>query len=147
MRLHVLKMSLEEQLSEVEKKINRQVEPYDGVLDTYRWFLWQDTPFRQGASEGSVAGLVSKSALLVDDYWGLFLFVSFLVYGATLSDGGVVFGVVAVPISVSITSGSVLAVVDSARLGGFAIWTAAGSGAVDGGFCKFCGCVAGRSGI
>ncbi|GKF28395.1 hypothetical protein Tco_0094737, partial [Tanacetum coccineum] len=87
-------------------------------------------------SEGSAAGSVSKSALLVDDYWGGFLFVSFLVYCATLSDGGVVFGVVAVPISVSITSGSLLAIVDNARLGIWmrgSCWTGVGGARNDSG--------------
>ncbi|GKE67862.1 hypothetical protein Tco_1522023, partial [Tanacetum coccineum] len=69
------------------------------------------------AKEGSTVGLLVKSALLVDDCGGCFLFVYLLVSGATSLARGIVFGVVGDAVYASITSGSLLAVVDLMALG------------------------------
>ncbi|GKA02220.1 hypothetical protein Tco_0674885 [Tanacetum coccineum] len=73
-----------------------------------------------------------KSVLLADDCGGFFLFVSFFVSTRCWLLGGVGVG-----ISVSITSGSLLAVVDRAGLIGSAVWIGTGSGAVGGRFVGF----------
>nr|GEU37604.1 hypothetical protein [Tanacetum cinerariifolium] len=96
-------------------------------------------------SEASAFGGPVKSALFTDDCGGSFLFVSFLVFGANSLAGGVVFGVVGACRSVSITSGSLLDVVDSAGLAGFVVWMCICSGAIGGRFWAFSGCTCGKA--
>ncbi|GKG47261.1 hypothetical protein Tco_0504458, partial [Tanacetum coccineum] len=77
---------------------------------------------------------------LADGCGGSFLLVSFLASGANSLGRGVVFGVVGAAISVSVTSGSLLAVVESAGLVGFAGWKGICSGGMDNKFWTSSGC-------
>nr|GEW57825.1 hypothetical protein [Tanacetum cinerariifolium] len=96
------------------------------------------------AKEASTVGSLAKSTLLVDDYGGCFLFVSLLVSsGASLAEG-VGFGVVGAAVSASITSGSLLVVVDNAGLGGFATWVSTCAGAIGWTLWTFWGCASGK---